>query len=81
MNPENGMGGALAELHSLAGQFLWLINTLTVVAFIGLGAHIALRHMLGQEFSAGGWLAKIVIGLALATAASDIAAVVINGTA
>jgi hypothetical protein len=69
----------MTPLNHLAGQFLWLINGLTVVAFIGLGAHIAMRHVLGQEHSVGGWLVKIVIGLALAAAATDIASVVISG--
>ena len=66
-----------APLEKLGGQFLWLINGLSVIAFLGLAAHIAIRHMLGQEHSAGGWLMKLLIGLALAASASGIAAAII----
>ena len=69
-------------VNTLGGYFMFLLNFFAIVAVTAVGVAIAYHHikhrpMFGIE--PGEWFFKAIVGLIVATAAADIAAVVILG--
>ncbi|TSD94824.1 hypothetical protein FOS14_19470 [Skermania sp. ID1734] len=68
-----------AQINSLGGMYLWLLNSLAVACLAGAGGLIWMEKGLGMDVKASPWVVKIILSVMVAAAASDIAAVVIQG--